>query len=556
MDKTPKILTIVGAGASKSLGKGMPLGNELIEKISYYGFKSILTAQVYCCIELIVPSIKNWTDTVEYLENKINELNSLKEDKEILNWQEDNFKLNEVMDPDLYNKSQTEVLNYSDISHLLFISKHNQIIRAYHRGRIEYVVRTTKKVFDFFNDFHSQFINSSYKVAEITANKRILNPITISVDSLFEDCLKKIANDIIDNFVLNNIKQFYKVAAIVNYYKPESIDYFMTNIESLAPYEFYYEDKNGNNMLKMDTKQIKLVKSEIHKYTKFIIADILLDSISCSVEHANRNKATYIDKTIALLNRKAVLHCNSQFGDFISNGFKCITFNYDTLLQSKLSSLIDINISNNISHVYGALALKTTGKKDNKEVHVLENFAGKDSNLWKNFFKSEALDNISLPHISNKLNDFEDLEVKNIFMQISDCIKWISEEDKEEGKNKKISYKKIIKESDEIYILGFGFDKNNLYEIGIVNKQGKLCEDLFREKSKTIYIAGGNNRIIQLIANLFNCKIEPPITTNQTGKQSYTYKLTYHIPHAHPSNTVNFIITDKLLPEAMDDFDV
>lgn len=88
----------------------------------------------------------------------------------------------------------------------------------------------------------------------------------------------------------------------------------------------------------------------------------------------------------------------------------------------------------------------------------------------------------------------------------------------------------------------------------MVNKHGKLCYELFKNKGKTICIAGGNNRIIQLIANLFNCKIESPIiTTSQKGKQSYTYKL---ISAPYMGKIIKFIITDKLLPEAMDDFDV
>ncbi len=63
--------------------------------------------------------------------------------------------------------------------------------------------------------------------------------------------------------------------------------------------------------------------------------------------------------------------------------------------------------------------------------------------------------------------------------------------------------KEIIK-ADEVYFLGFGFDINNLYQLGVINTQNKLEYNLQNKEKRTkILISGGNARIINLIREIF-----------------------------------------------------
>ena len=94
---------------------------------------------------------------------------------------------------------------------------------------------------------------------------------------------------------------------------------------------------------------------------------------------------------------------------------------------------------------------------------------------------------------------------------MQESIKWIGEGKKKELEDKRKEYHKLFKDADEIYFLGFGFDINNLYQLGILDKNGELEQDLKEDqltKKKKIFISGGNAKIITLLKEKFDIENE------------------------------------------------
>jgi hypothetical protein len=106
-------------------------------------------------------------------------------------------------------------------------------------------------------------------------------------------------------------------------------------------------------------------------------------------------------------------------------------------------------------------------------------------------------------YLSTKDGSKEICEVENIFEQLDENIKWIGQEESQEKITEdRESYSRWLIEANEIYILGFGFDENNLYRIGLINEFGNLEKNIFLDKEKKIFISGVNAKIINQIRNL------------------------------------------------------
>ena len=105
-------------------------------------------------------------------------------------------------------------------------------------------------------------------------------------------------------------------------------------------------------------------------------------------------------------------------------------------------------------------------------------------------------------YLPKKDSPKEICEVDNIFEELDKNIKWTGQQESQEITEDRKSYTRLLIEANEIYILGFGFDENNLYRIGLINEFGNLEKDIFLDKEKKIFISGVNAKIINQIRNL------------------------------------------------------
>lgn len=301
---------------------------------------------------------------------------------------------------------------------------------------------------------------------------------------------------------LDHLKGCFIVANIIEYYKPYSIDYFMMNIEQVAHYEFYSTKNENNNLEKLNPSEASKRKKYLHIYAKLIIANILFPS---SLYHSfvARYHDNYFKKLWWKFLQDALFHYkqkwnNECFEEYLHENVKIITFNYDNSFENifwENSEITDNSkkfIKNNLKHVYGQIFLKL-GKND--QINLTENC------LWKGLFSfiNEGVMRLYLP---KKDSPKEICEVDNIFEELDENIKWIGQEESPEITKDRESYYRWLIEANEIYILGFGFDENNLYRIGLINEFGNLEKDIFLDKEKKIFISGVNAKIINQIRNL------------------------------------------------------
>ena len=122
--------------------------------------------------------------------------------------------------------------------------------------------------------------------------------------------------------------------------------------------------------------------------------------------------------------------------------------------------------------------------------------------------------------------------------QISEKIKWIGE-NKEEANSSREKFQNSFMKANEIYFLGFGFDINNLYNLGLVNKEYRLEPNIFADgQTRTIYVSGGNAKIISLLKNIFSL-IEQDVVDN-----------VYHLKN--PLLKLNIYVSKKHLPKALE----
>ena len=364
-------------------------------------------------------------------------------------------------------------------------------------------IKNLQSIADIFNEYlpgykvHTLHACFDGIVKEVNKIKHEIFKISIKLESLPTPENHKNLDKSLDH-----LKGCFIVANIIEYYKPYSIDYFMMNIEQVAHYEFYLTKKENNNLEKLNPNDSKERKKYLHRYAKLIIANILFPS-SLYASFEARYHDNYFRKLWWKFLQDALFHYkqewnNECFEEYLNENVKIITFNYDNSFENifwENSEVTDNSkkfIKNNLKHVYGQIFLKL-GKND--QINLTENC------LWKGLFSfiNEEVMRLYLP---KKDSPKEICEVDNIFEELDKNIKWIGQQESQEITEDRKSYTRWLIEANEIYILGFGFDENNLYRIGLINEFGNLEKDIFLDKEKKIFISGVNAKIINQIRNL------------------------------------------------------
>lgn len=362
---------------------------------------------------------------------------------------------------------------------------------------------------------------------------------------------------------IDHLKQIFLSSKIVGHYKPQSIDYFMLNLDFFAPYELW--DRNGEEYKEMDESAKAARKKVIQKHTKFIISNILIDAATANYYLADSRGNDYINKMIWIINRAAHFYDESP-SLFLKERVKIITFNYESMFQLQLFNRLSADNSKslwgNATSVYGQICLK-----DNKGNSI---YTAIEDSLWQSIFLSEGDDYfIRTPNgldWSGKYSTYKD-----IFGQLSDSMKWIGEcSSAEEEKKKEEAQNDMIKKFDDatdIYFLGFGFDINNLYQIGLIDKSSKSL--INNNRRRKFYVTGGDAKILNTIKTIFELEEQQVITTSKLSyiddpnfvKKDDSEEVATKIPiqltnHLYrlKSGNIEFVVSDKMLPEALDDF--
>lgn len=324
-----------------------------------------------------------------------------------------------------------------------------------------------------------------------------------------------------------HMKQCYIAASVVKHYQPFSIDYFMMNIKQVASYEF-------SDIVDNEEKIISRINT-LHQYTKLIIADILMAHVSYAYQARDDNN--YLRHMIWKF-LEAAHFTGKSLEEYILSSVEVINFNYELSFLMMLYDFLPSSVVNEfadkehgITHVYGNIYLEDTSKNPKQIIYMCSEHA-----IWNSLFKVEV-------GKGNKISTGNFLDKKEIYCndllkQISEKIKWIGENKNGEN-NSREKFQNSFAKANEIYILGFGFDVNNLYNLGLINKAYKLEANIFSDgQAKTIYISGGNAKIISTLKNIFSI-VEQDVVDN-----------VYHLKNS--SLNLNIYISKKHLPEALE----
>ena len=364
---------------------------------------------------------------------------------------------------------------------------------------------------------------------------------------------------------IDHLRQIFLSSKIVGHYKPQSIDYFMLNLDYFAPYELW--DRKGEEYKEMDESAKTARKKAIQKHTKFIISNILIDAATANYYLTDSCGNDYINKMIWIINRAAHF-CDESPSLFLKERVKIITFNYESMFQLQLFNRLSADNSKslwgNATSVYGQICLK-----DNKGNSI---YTAIEDSLWQSIFLSEGDDYfIRTPNgldWSGKYSTYKD-----VFGQLSDSMKWIGEcSSTEEEKKREENRSDMIKKFDDatdIYFLGFGFDLNNLCQIGLIDKNSN--SQINNNHKRKFYVAGGDAKILNTIKTIFEPEEQQVITTSKLSyiddpnfvkkndseevAKKIPIQLTNHLYRLKSRDgNLEFVVSDKMLPEALDDF--
>lgn len=326
---------------------------------------------------------------------------------------------------------------------------------------------------------------------------------------------------------INQMRQCYIASSVVRHYQPFSIDYFMMNIKQVASYEF-------SDIVNDDNEIIARIDN-LHQYTKLIIADILMGHVSYAYKARDDNN--YLRHMIWKFLEAAHFTCKT-LEDYILSSVEVINFNYELSFLMMLYDFLPSSVVNEfakkehgLTHVYGNIYLDDTSNNSKQSIYMCGEHA-----IWNSLFKIDVGkgNKISAGNFPNQ----KEIYCNNLLKQISENIKWIGENKNEENSSRE-KFQNSFAKANEIYILGFGFDVNNLYNLGLINKAYKLEDNIFADdRAKTIYISGGNAKIISTLKNIFSI-VEQDVVDN-----------VYHLKN--PSLKLNIYVSKKHLPEALE----
>lgn len=326
---------------------------------------------------------------------------------------------------------------------------------------------------------------------------------------------------------INQMRQCYIASSVVRHYQPFSIDYFMMNIKQVASYEF--------SDIVNDEIEINARINNLHQYTKLIIADILMGHVSYAYKARDDNN--YLRHMIWKF-LEAAHFTDKSLDEYILSSVEVINFNYELSFLMMLYDFLPSSVVNEfaskehgMTHVYGNIYLEDTSKNPKQVIYMCGEHA-----IWNSLFKIEVGkgNKISTGNFPNQ----KEIYCNNLLKQISENIKWIGENKNEENSSRE-KFQNSFAKANEIYILGFGFDVNNLYNLGLINKAYKLEDNICADdQAKTIYISGGNAKIISTLKNIFSI-VEQDVVDN-----------VYHLKN--PSLKLNIYVSKKHLPEALE----
>ncbi len=277
----------------------------------------------------------------------------------------------------------------------------------------------------------------------------LLKPIE-NVNSLLKlTCVKNM------NMKKHIIKLMF-VSHLVNKHMPNSIDYFANNLE-------FFVSRDIQEYIEASfAVDIKEAKIDLQKYLKIIICEYLAEkqrlTIGFAIENTDQN---YIKQIIWNLSLEANKF-NMPIKYYIEKNLDIITFNYDITTEVLLRSYQDLQIN-----VINCTDTETS-QTDSEIINVLHVYSYLGANNETSNHANFDIATILLPDDQDDAKFVKHIEIcdKSIF--------WIrnlvGSSDSEQTKmSTKVLCQKLIKDATNIYILGFGFDKNNLDNIGFTD---------------------------------------------------------------------------------------
>lgn len=261
--------------------------------------------------------------------------------------------------------------------------------------------------------------------------------------------------------ILYYFQKIYYASALFNNYYPYEIDHFMENLDVLVNDEFSRVKFEGNN---------DNIAEEVRIYINLIIHSILHQekhSIGDFLKKDNYIKRLTwsISKEAGFLTQKLI--------DYFKDNVKIIDFNIDNHFETLIPLYLNIpssEVLNKMTKIYSELDHKRNNDKFNISAIGITEFL-KLSNKEKEGFLRERY-NFMPPYIPNR----------------------------------KVLAKDFL-EADEIIFLGFNFDFNELYKLGLITLE-KLLEDSIKNKTKRTYISviGGDEKEVNIFKNLLKIK--------------------------------------------------
>lgn len=590
-NSTKKLLFVTGAGASASLTKKdsvisgrfdsgkyqtLPLGNELIQRIVAYKSKSLCWLVSLFCWRLVNDFAENWQTTFFEFVAKVEKFwpenitdfyqpcgsNSEERDKIIENFLKEKCQLFLTKEQSLeaaffqnsnFLKEELSPKNHKDLSQdalakILLLTLLERSVWKLEGLVNQDKILTEKFLKNLWNEIKNILANLQELPKYHGAQDLSFMHNTINCVGIYEaknKAWKKVEKELLStcgnlknqNFLsaIEHLKNLFVSASIVEHYQPYSIDYFMMNLHQLAPFEFFDSAK------KLSKEEAEKRERQIQKYAKFIIAECLGNSAIFGKTEA-RITDNYLRRLSWKILENAFFYYRAKesknaFEKYLKDDVKIITFNYENSLDLIAFESFELEtakhfLKNNVSHVYGYLELKVGLKESGKEISQNRSNWGEDALLKSLFHDDEKIE-----LFSGFFGDGNTYLCKNFFEQIDKSIKWIGEEDDQEKilANRK-KYQNQFNEADEIYFLGFGFDNENLYQLGIINKNQQL-ENSLKLRGKKILISGANPKIVSSVRKIFKA-------TEQIVDATLTTL-------SKPDLDFEILLSSKFLPEAL-----
>lgn len=357
-----------------------------------------------------------------------------------------------------------------------------------------------KEYFNLEYDFYCSYIGNIINyIPNIEHYRKIcLNNINDKSITWFNSAVQKLYAD--DNFmnVLEiigsngicyeiHLKYLYVAGYLLKKYNPLSIDYFANNLQFFASYEIEILKKSRYK----NEKSFDIV-TILHKYLKLIIFESLSEkqksTINYASNHAGYNYIRHIIWNMTLEANRVDKNLDPK--EYIEKNLDIITFNYDITTEYLL------NYYNAIESQSFA-EIKSDIQMNNNKVNIIHVY----SHLYAGMNEVNKIINQSSVHEINNTFNIIDLiftnpdKIDELLEKCDYYINWIRAN--HDGENLYLTNKcmDLLKNANNIYFLGFGFDKNNLKQIGFTKDNQTLNE-------KRYFVSRGDGKVISILENI------------------------------------------------------